>query len=82
VGTLGVHVRVFLALWGGPLDPFGHFLEKGSKKVPQMIEKGTRNGGIFDDISMFCGKWQTAFGPSRLERIGVQGTCVRPLVPK
>ena len=57
LGTLGVHFRVFVALWGGALDPFGHFLEKGSKKVPQMMERGTRNGGMFYDISIFSGKW-------------------------
>ena len=56
LGTLGVHFRSFLTLWGGALDPFGNFLVKGSKKVPEVIEKGTRNGTIFNDFLSLCGK--------------------------
>jgi len=79
LGTLGVHVRGFVALWGGALDTFSHFLEKGLKKVPQMTQNGGPDGSIFDDMWSFSRKWQTAFGPSRLQRIGVQATCFRPL---
>ena len=61
-GTLGLHFGALLALWGVALDPFGHFGGKGSKKVPKVIENGSRNRDIFDDILSFCGKWQTAFG--------------------
>ena len=56
LGTLGVQFRSFLTLWGGALDPFGNFLVKGSKKVPEVIEKGTQNGGIFNDFLSLCGK--------------------------
>ena len=79
LGTLGVHFRSFLTLWGRALDPFGHCLAKGSKKVPEVIEKGTQKGGFFHDFLSFSGKWQTAFGPSRLDRIGVRATRFRPL---
>ena len=61
------------------MDPFDQLLEKLSKQVPNMIEKGTKNRRILNDISSCCGKRQTAFGPSRLQRIGVQATCFRPL---
>ena len=71
-GDPWAHFRVFLTLWGGALDPFGHFWAKALKKVPQIIETGTKNGGIFDEIFSFCGKWPTAFGPGRLDRIGVR----------
>ena len=77
-GTLGVHFRSFLTLWGRALDPFGHCLAKGSKKVPEVIEKGTQKGCIFHDFLSFSGKWQSVFGPSRLDRIGVRATRFRP----
>jgi hypothetical protein len=56
LGTPGVNFGVFLALWGVALDPFGHFLGKGSKKVPKITENGSQNGDIFDDILSFRGK--------------------------
>ena len=51
---------------------------KGSEKVSKVIEKGTQNEGIFNDFLSFDGKWQTAFGPRRLDRIGLQAPCFRP----
>ena len=79
LGTLGVHVQGFVALWGGALDTFSYLLEQGLKKVPQMTQNGGPDGSIFDDMWSFPRKWQTAFGPSRLQRIGVQATCFRIL---
>ena len=71
LGTLGLHFGALLALWGAALDPLGHFGVKGSKKVRKVTENERRNGDIFDDILSFRGKWQNAFGSSRLDRIGV-----------
>ena len=71
LGTLGLHFGALLALWGAALDPLGHFGVKGSKKVPKVTENGRQNRDIFDDILSFRGKWQIAFGSSRLDRIGV-----------
>ena len=34
LGTLGIHFRVFFILWGGALDPLGHFWQKARKKYP------------------------------------------------
>ena len=79
LGIRGIQYRVCLLLWAVALDTLGHFSEKGSKKTPKMIEKGTTNGSTFDDILCFCRKWQTAFGSSRLDRIGVRPLCFRPL---
>ena len=71
LGTLGVHFGALLPLWGAALGPLGYFVAKGSKKVPKVIENGSQNEDIFDDILSFRGKWQSAFGSSRLDRIGV-----------
>ena len=71
LGTLGLHFDALLALLGVALDPFSHFWGKVSKKVPKVTENGSQNRDIFDDILSFCGKWQNAFGSSRLDRIGV-----------
>ena len=71
LGTLGFHFGALLVLWGVALDPLGHFWGKVSKKVPKMSEHGSQNRDMFDDILSFRGKWQIAFGSSRLDRIGV-----------
>ena len=76
VGTLGIHFGVCVPLWGAALATCKHFWGEGSKKVADMTELGSPNGGTFDDILGFSGKWQTAFGSSRLERSGVQASCL------
>ena len=76
LGTLGIHFGVFLRLWGGTLDPFCDFSGKGSTKVQKRIETGSWNGCIFDGISSFPRKWETAFRLRRRERIEVQATHV------
>ena len=79
LGTLGFHFGVLLALWGVALDPFGHFGGKGSKKVPKVIENGSQNRDIFDDILSFRGKWQTAFGLRLPTPNAHRATCFHPL---
>ena len=79
LGIRGIQYRVCLILWAVALDTLGHFSEKGSKKIPKMIEKGTTNGSTFDDILCFCGKWQTAFGLRLCSRIKVRAPCFQPL---
>ena len=44
-----------------------------------MIEDGTRNEDIFDDILSLCEKWQTAFGLRLRGRIGVRASCFHSL---
>ena len=79
LGTLGLHFGALLALWGVALDPFGHFGGKGSKKVPKVIENGSQNRDIFDDILSFRGKWQTAFGLRLPTPNTLRATCFHPL---
>ena len=79
LGTLGLHFGALLALWGVALDPFGHFWGKGSKKVPKVIENGSQNRDIFDDILSFRGKWQTAFGLRLPTPNTLRATCFHPL---
>ena len=70
-GTLGFHLGALVPPWGRALDPLGHFGAKGPKQVPKVTENGSQTGDIFADILNFRGKWQNAFGSSRLDRIGV-----------
>ncbi len=67
-GPLGQTWVVFSTLLdtlGRALDPFGNFGAKVTKNVAKLIEKGTRNGGILDDMLSLCEKWQTVFGLRR-----------------
>ena len=68
-----------LTTLGRALDPFGNFGAPVTKKVPKLIENGTRNEDIFDDILSLCEKWQTAFGLRLRGRIGVRASCFHPL---
>ena len=79
LGTHGLHFGALLALWGVALDPFGHFGGKGSKKVLKVIENGSQNRHIFDDIFSFRGKWQTAFGLRLPTPNAHRATCFHPL---
>ena len=49
----------------------------------ERLQKGTQNGrqirDIFDDISSFCRKWQTAFGLRLCSRIRVRAHCFHSL---
>ena len=81
-GPLGQTWGLFLSLLntsGRALDPFGNFGATVTKKVPKLLENGTRNGVIFDDILSLCEKWQTAFGLRLRGRIGVRASCFHPL---
>ena len=42
-GTLGLHLGALLPPWGRALDPLGHFLTKGPKKVFKVTENGSQN---------------------------------------
>ena len=68
-----------LTTLGRALDPFGNFGATVTKKVPKLIQNGTRNGVIFNDILSLCEKWQTAFGLRLRGRIGVRASCFHPL---
>ena len=86
VGTLGLQLEhtwapfeLLLTLWGVALEPFGHFGGKYMKKVPKVLENGSQNPDIFNDISTLCAKWQTAFGSRRRGRIEVWASCFHAL---
>ena len=64
---------------GRALDPFSNFGAKVTKKVAKLMENGTRNQCMFDDILSLCEKWQTAFGLRLRGRIGVRASCFHSL---
>ena len=65
--------------FGSSPGPFWQLWSNKYEKVQKLIENGTRNEGIFDDILSLCEKWQTAFGLRLRGRIGVRASCFHPL---
>ena len=68
---------------GAPINPVESKCNENDgkcmKNVPKVLENGSQNPDIFNDISTLCAKWQTAFGSRRRGRIEVWASCFHAL---